>query len=127
MRIAPSFVSRVSNCSVLERSNQISLTALLKQRQIRCYKSIQVSPEVDFARQLVCDNQGVPINWYIRRKRGRPRQKWTTSVFHFVIASRTECEVLHPNRYGISVPNVAGNNRNKVNVPFFQPSLDSWW
>ena len=107
MRIAPSFVSRISNVTVFERSHQTPLTALLKQRQIRCYKIVQASGQDDFVKQLVCNNHGVPINWYIHRKRGRPRQKWATSVFRLM--SDAIVDPLVPF------------------VPFFHPAADTWW
>ena len=37
LHIAPSYISRVSNVSVLERSGQTPLSALLEQRQVRSY------------------------------------------------------------------------------------------
>ena len=35
LHIAPSYISRISNASVLERSGQTPLSALLEQRQVR--------------------------------------------------------------------------------------------
>ena len=84
MRIPPSYVSRVSNASVLERSSQSPLSELFKQRQIRCYRQVMAASPSDFVKQLVCDSVGKPFKWYVRRSRGRPRQRWVDEVFHLV-------------------------------------------
>ena len=90
MRIPPSYVSRVSNVTVLERSSQSPLSELFKERQIRCYKQVMAASPSDFAKQLVCDSVGKPFKWYVRRSRGRARQRWVDEVFHLVNLSDVE-------------------------------------
>ena len=122
LHIAPSYFSRVSNVSVLERSGQILLSALLKQRQVRSYKKIQAASLSDFVRQLVCDINGVPIKWYIRRRRGRPRQRWAESVFHLVNNDMNYFPFdVRSNRVN------ARTHQTIANVPFFHLSTDTWW
>ena len=37
-------------------------------------------------RNLVCDSNGEPKHWHDRRNRGRPRQRWSQSVYKMMIA-----------------------------------------
>ena len=93
MRIPPSYISRISNVSVLGRSSQVPLSELFKERQIRCYKRVMAASQSDFVKQLVCDSVGKPFKWYVRRSRGRPRQRWVDEVFHLINLSDAESNV----------------------------------
>ena len=80
-RIAPSFISRVTNLSVLERASQVEFVCTLRDRQRRLFTKIQNCPPCCFINQLVCDSDGQPKIWHSRRSRGRPCQRWTTEVY----------------------------------------------
>ena len=58
---------------------------------------------------------------------GRPLTRWVDNADLNKIALTRECEVFQRASHTISAPIVAGNNRNNVHVPFFQPSNDNWW
>ena len=84
LRIPPSFISRVSNETVLNLSWQTSMTALLPNRQKLLYKKIQSLPEGDSLKRLVCNEGGTPMEWSLNRRRGRPRQMWAQSVYKMI-------------------------------------------
>ena len=85
-RIAPSFISRVSNVKVLERGHQAPFTSILENRQRRLFIKIQAFPCTNFIKQLVCDSDNVPKVWHDQRSRGRPCQRWVSSVYKLVAA-----------------------------------------
>ena len=84
LRIPPSFISRVSNETVLNLSGQTSMTTLLQNRQKFLYKKIQQLSENDSLKRLVCNESGTPIDWSRNRRRGRPRQMWSHSVHNMI-------------------------------------------
>ena len=84
LRIAPSYVSRISNAEVYARSNVVRYSTLLEHRQKELYQNIQLLPVGTALRSLVCDVRGQPIIWCQRRSRGRPQQRWAHEVFRLV-------------------------------------------
>ena len=82
LRIAPSFISRVSNDVVLDRAGQTRLSSLLERRQVELYHKIETLAPDSFLKRLVCDSNGQPLQWSRQRGRGRPRQLWVRSVFN---------------------------------------------
>ena len=80
LKIPPSFISRVRNAEVYERAGQIRYSILLENRQKKLFLKIQSLPFNNVVRKLVCDEEGYPLKWYIRRNRGRPQQRWAQSV-----------------------------------------------
>ena len=84
-KIPPSFVSRVSNRSVLAISDQKNFSELLHERQIHLYKKVVDLPTSSLIRFLVCaPNSHFPRQWVQKRKRGRPKSQWARSIFHLM-------------------------------------------
>ena len=81
LRIPPSFLSRVSNCTVLEIGDSEPLSELLLSRQRKLYSSITQQPAESLVRRLVCDANCQPMRWPGKRRRGRPRQQCSAAVF----------------------------------------------
>ena len=81
LRIPPSFVSRVSNQTVLEGGKSTALSGSLIERQKKLYSSIAQLPEDSLVRLVVCDSSGMPVRWAGRRRQGRPRQQCAAEVF----------------------------------------------
>ena len=81
LSIPSSFVSRISNKTVLERSGETPLSTTLSERQTALYCKIAALPEDNFLRMLTCDpHSSEPRRWDLRRKRGRPKQQWSACV-----------------------------------------------
>lgn len=87
-RIAPSFVSRISNAEVLERASADRFSFLIEDRQRKLYRKIQWHGPSAFSKALICDDYGLPKNWCGRRGRGRPRQIWAMCVYQLVNDAR---------------------------------------
>ena len=88
--IAPSYYSRVSNEEVLHRSGQTRLSIQLESRQASLYRRIAQLSDESLVKALVCNNDGEPLSWSTRRRRGRPRQMWAHSVFRLVQEASNE-------------------------------------
>ena len=86
LHVAPSFVSRVSNNDVYTRAHQSRYSDVLGSRQKRLFEKIQTMPVESVIRSLVCTLDGQPKSWFRRRSRGRPQQRWATSVYNLVVA-----------------------------------------
>jgi len=84
LSIPSSFISRVSNETVLERAKEKPLSLSLLHRQAAQYRKIAASTVDNLAKQLVCNNEGRPKMWSVRRRRGRPRQHWSAEVFKWM-------------------------------------------
>ena len=82
--VLPSYYSRVTNESILTTSCQVRLSVQLENRQMRLFEKIQTLPISSPLRILVCDNVGNPKDWACRRSRGRPRQRWSQSVYKLI-------------------------------------------
>ena len=87
LRIPTSYVSGVPNSEVLRLAGQTFLSSILAQKQVTQYKRIMQMPAESFVKRLVCNSQGAPIQWNIRRGRGRPGQLWCHSVHKLFIES----------------------------------------
>ena len=79
--IPHTYVSRVSNDEVLQRSGQPRLSSILAARQVKLYRRIVALPNTSLVKSVICTGDGLPIIWSLHRKRGRPRQMWATQVF----------------------------------------------
>ena len=75
MRIPHSYYSRVSNKSVLERSEQQPLSDILRSQQACFMTELFLRPPADPIRQLIFDDDGSERR-IGRRGRGRPRTRW---------------------------------------------------
>ena len=84
MKIAPSYVSRISNSEVYACSNGIRYSTKLENRQKQLYQKIELLPVGSALRSLVCNVRGQPIIWCHRRSRDRPQQRWAHEVFKLV-------------------------------------------
>jgi len=85
LRIAPSFISRVTNVDVLGRARVQRFSTLIEDRQRKLYHKIQWHVPSAFSKMLVCDYFGQPKMWFGRRGRGRPRQIWAKRVHDLLL------------------------------------------
>eukprot|EP00959_Pyramimonas_sp_CCMP1952_P379290 7945163-Pyramimonas_sp.AAC.1 len=76
MGIPHSYYSRISNATVLERAGSKPLSQILHDKQVSLYRKIAAQPGHSLVKQLVCEADGTPKDWALRRRRGRPRQQW---------------------------------------------------
>ena len=86
LHIPHSYISRISNATVLERADLPTLSSLLHERQKGLYRRISLQPRGSFVKTVICDEAGHPINWSVWRRRGRPRQRWSLEVFKMMDA-----------------------------------------
>ena len=79
--IKPSFVSRVSNATVLQRAGQAELRQQLLKQQLLLYGRIARSPNGDVLRQLtfIPNSVQAATSRYVRRV-GRPRNEWAVML-----------------------------------------------
>ena len=77
LRVAPSFVSRVSNKTVLAKAQQIPYTRQLLQQQLRLFGKVARAADSDILRMLTFAPGTLEpvLNSYVR-KVGRPRHEW---------------------------------------------------
>ena len=77
LRIAPSFVSRVSNKTVLDKAGALKLSTLLLRYQLMLFGKVVRAPDEDVLRNLTfCPGSlDLAANRFIRRV-GRPRNEW---------------------------------------------------
>ena len=78
--IPSSYISRVSNDTVLERAATTPLSQALLCRQVSLYKKISSYDGNSFVKLVLFSADGSPKVWSARRRRGRPRQQWATEV-----------------------------------------------
>ena len=79
--IPHSYISHVTNASVLQQAGEKPLYRLLLTRQLLFYGRIAKLPEDDLRRQAVMKPGEVePAKWEGRRSKGRPRQAWASNV-----------------------------------------------
>jgi hypothetical protein len=84
--VKPSFISRVSNEEVRTRANCRPLSSILTQRQLMLMGRLAARPDTDIMRQSVFSPGAFePRKPVGRRRRGRPRNIWTTAVFQLAI------------------------------------------
>ena len=81
-RIPSAYVSRISNKTVLERAQESPLSETLRDRQMKLYMKISALPEDNLLKLLTCEpGTKLPRLWGQKRKRGRPKQQWASSVY----------------------------------------------
>jgi len=77
LRIQPSFVSRVSNKSVLERARQTPYSALLLRQLVVLFGKIARAEDTDILRSMTfCPGSLTPVTDLYVRNVGRPRNEW---------------------------------------------------
>ena len=86
LHIPPSYISRVSNATVLQRSHCKRLSAILKFRQLCFFQSIAVLPDDDVRRRCIFH----PSSFILQklsapRRRGRPKQIWASEVYRMAV------------------------------------------
>ena len=87
-RIQPSFISKVNNEEVYERSGETLLSTFLHKVQVKLYTKIAQLPWDDIMRKLTCEpNSNRAKVWDYNRKRGRPKHQWTPSFFKLAVAT----------------------------------------
>ena len=77
------FISRVSNAKVFAEAGVCPLSDKLTQKQLQLFGKVALSPAGSpLRRDTFVDGSLIPhIGCYVRR-RGRPRQDWTSSVLN---------------------------------------------
>ena len=84
--VAPSFVSRVSNKTVLDRFGPQPLSNQLLRRQLLFYGRLAGQPNTSLPRSVALEPSDVtPRFWNMRRCIGRPRLRRTSCVFAFAV------------------------------------------
>ena len=79
--IQPSFISRVSNQTVLERTAQKPLSHLLAKQQLLLFGKVARAPEGSIMRDVTfCHKTLSPATEMYVRRRGRPRQEWASEL-----------------------------------------------
>ena len=97
-KIAPAFISRVSNEDVRNTSGAVRLSSTLLQRQLKYYGKLARDRPGALPRQMVFEEGRtyniLPRKWNISRKQGRPRLQWT----HYMHARALSLEGDSPDR-----------------------------
>ena len=79
-KIAPAFLSRVSNADVRAAAEACPLSSCLLQRQLNFYGKLARGPPGSLPRAMVSqagqDHRILPRDWGTPRLRGRPRLQW---------------------------------------------------
>ena len=95
LRVAPSFYSRISNQTILERTNSRNLSGILLERQLRFLGELASRDDDDILRQSVLQpgtfEPHVPEG---PRKQGRPRTTWASAIFKHAIQAAESAENL---------------------------------
>ena len=80
-RIPHSYISRISNNTVLERASSTKLSRTLLRRQLELLAHVARKPDADPVRMSVFKPNTVDLkDRAFKRKRGRPRLTWATKV-----------------------------------------------
>lgn len=83
LRIAPSYVSRITNSFVLASAGERPLANDIQKAQIKLYRKIASMGADSILRRLVCEpDSNMPKDWLQKKKRGRPKQQWATCVYN---------------------------------------------
>ena len=81
MGIPHSYISKVSNFSVLQQTGRRPLSDIAKDRQIGQMQRLLVSPQKRMLRDVAfLKGTLIPEIAYCARRVGRPRQNWTEQV-----------------------------------------------
>ena len=81
--IPSAYISRVSNASVLQKASAKPLSQMLLSSQKKLYNNMATYDSSSFVKRLLFNENGTLRDWSARRKRGRPRQQWASSVQSF--------------------------------------------
>jgi hypothetical protein len=85
--IPHSYISRVSNNTVLEKAGCRKLSSALLKRQLFYMTSIARKPDDDVLRECLFQPSSFQLKQFPgKRKRGRPRACWATEVFKHAVA-----------------------------------------
>ena len=92
LNIPHSYISRVSNKSVLQQAGATSYSGQLLQHQLMWFGKLGRSSDADVLRKLTFQPGSVrPITDTLARKRGRPRHEWAKCLYN-KIRSRFESD-----------------------------------
>jgi len=81
-KIPSSYISRISNQTVLDMAWQSPLSTTIAERQQKLYKQIAAMPTDHPLRQLTCEKNNDRLKlWEHERRRGRPKQNWAHCVY----------------------------------------------
>ena len=81
LRIAPSFVSRISNKTVLQRSKQKQFSSHLLKQQLLLFGRVARAPDNDVLRKITfMPGTLQPVTETFIRKLGRPRHEWAPQL-----------------------------------------------
>ena len=71
------------NASVLQKASAKPLSQMLLSSQKKLYNKMATYDSSSFVKRLLFNENGTLRDWSARRKRGRPRQQWTSSMHKF--------------------------------------------
>ena len=95
LRIPHSFLSRISNQTVLEQASTVNLSQLLLHRQIDLMHRLALRNDSDILRQSVFKKGSFELNLPAgSKKRGRPKRLWAQVVFQHAVPAAGSVERL---------------------------------
>ena len=82
LQVAPSFISRISNQTVLDRAGAVKLSTLLLRHQLLFFGKVARASDVDVLRQLTICRGSLDLvaDRFVRRV-GRPRNEWASCLY----------------------------------------------
>ena len=81
-RIPHPMLSHISNQDVLQAAEVVPLSVQLFQQQLQLYGRLYREGADSLVRQIALEDDGcTPKQWQVRRRVGRPRLQWSSSVF----------------------------------------------
>ena len=89
LKIPPSYISRVSNVTVLQRAAARSMSSMLLERQLRWFGALARRDSNDIVRCSIFDSASLsfkPRGLVGPRRRGRPKVSWANGIFEHAIA-----------------------------------------
>ena len=94
--ILPSYISRVTNATVLEEAGSLHLSTTLAKRQLLLFGKLARQPADSLPRRLVLKPDSIQSQgWTGMRRRGRPRQQWGPSVRQLAVTAAGGEQQLH--------------------------------
>ena len=86
--IAHSFVSRISNETILHNTAQLKLSNIILRRQMTLMAKVAIQPDLDILRSAVFKPSSFAlIDDTFERARGRPRACWPREVYKHCVAA----------------------------------------
>ena len=96
---ARSYVSRISNATVLQRAGCQPLDRRLLQEQLLLYGKVARSPAADVLRSYTfIPSTTIPASQRYVRRCGRPRNEWTTMVQRESFRANLSSDLVHDQR-----------------------------